>query len=187
MKRFSFVIKSLECGGMELCVMVGGHSADISASYMRTDIIEKFIYAVRGFHPGYEDTDVRMAWSREDSILPCERIEIDEEGSSAVWEISVKDSGLPADGRILHVRIDLDRNITRQTLEADVPYREFAGEIMRALDGLLTKKGLTEFYREWGEPFPLTDFLLTKTLLTGSEPHSFAEELNILGSVSEYR
>ena len=98
MKRFSFVIKSLECGWMELCVMVGGHSADISASYMRTDIIEKFIYAVRGFHPDYEDTDVRMAWSREDSILPCERIEIDEEGSSAVWEISVKDSGLPADG-----------------------------------------------------------------------------------------
>lgn len=180
MNNFSFAITGLKDGHMTCVVVLGEDKIIMKPSYLCGDDLTQLIFAVLGFHPEYDNLRSGMAWDREDAVIPCDHIEIDEEGSKVIWDISVNKTLSNIDDRILHIRIFLDWNVTQRTIEADVSYRNFAEEIMREIDRLIRSIGLKNYYCEWGKPFPITDFLNAKMLLTGQEANDLFDELTVL-------
>ena len=91
MKNFSFMIDKFAIGGMLWCMQLGEDKFELNPTNLFSDDIQHLLWAVLGFHPDYDDAIWCMAGERQDEHVPCEKIEIDEEGSTAVWSISINE------------------------------------------------------------------------------------------------
>ncbi len=134
-------------------IQLGENRFKLRPSYVLSDDIQQLLWTVIGFHPDYDEAIWGMANFRQSEYFPCEKLNIDEEGSKAVWDISINEEKNTRENRVLHIKIYHDLNILQHTYEADVPYFEFASEIMRAVDNFLRGVGLIKYYREWGIRF----------------------------------
>ncbi len=182
MKDFSFLIEDFGTGCMTWCIQFDDKKFNLRPTYLFGDDIQHLLWAVLGFHPDYDESKWGMASERQEEHIPCDQIRINEEGSIAVWDISVIEGVENSLGRILHMHIIHDLNVSQNEYDINIPYFDFAEEIMNAIDSLIRKIGLTRYYIEWGTPFPLTEFLNAKALLMRKQPERWGSEINILNS-----
>lgn len=180
MKNFSFMIDKFGIGCMIWRMQLGENKFELNPTNLFSDDIQHLLWAVLGFHPDYDEAIWCMAGDRQEEHVPCEKIEVDEEGSTAVWSISINEEKSTKQERILHMHIFHDLNISQHTYEADVPYYEFAEEIMKVVDVFIRSLGLTNYYKEWGRPFPLTDYVNAKAILMRKKPECLEDEILLL-------
>lgn len=179
-RAFHFHIRSIESGWVFGKIVLGGGSIDFRMSAVLGDDLTKFLLAVLSFYPDIETVGEWLnAGSYHCEDFPCEEISINEEGTLVEWVI-VRDES--RDG-CLHIvitaeRYDEEGNETPVCLRGEVLYKDFAAEIISAIDNWLREHGLMRYFREWGRPFPLVEFLVAKALLTKKSPwNRFGDEL----------
>lgn len=180
MKDFSFSIEDFRDGWMTWNVGFGEEKFKLRPSFLFYDGIQQLLWAVLGFHPDYDDAIWGMASDRQDENIPCNQIKIDEEGSSAVWDISIIDESNDNQNRMLHMRVFHDLNVSQYTYEMDIPYFDFAEVIMTAINKFLNEFGLVNYFREWGKPFPVIDFINAKALLMRKQTGTLRDDVNII-------
>lgn len=175
--RFQFHISPPENGWIKGSVSLGGDDIDFSMSDVLGDDLTAFICAVWSNIPEIEQQDAKYQWRFEDERLPCDKIVIDEEGSTVTWTITEVGK---AKEKTLHIDIVAERNLYQKHLAADVDFYDFANEIGGAIDSMLKACGLTTYNQNWSRPFPLTEFLIIKSVLSKASLVSYKNELALL-------
>ena len=159
--RFQFHISPPENGWIKGSVSFGGDSIEFSMSDVLGDDLTAFICAIWSYIPNIEKQEAKYQWRFEDDRIPCDTIVIDEEGSKVTWTISEVEQ---AKEKTLHIEILADRNLYQKRLAADVEFSDFANEVGIAIDSMIKACGLTSYNQNWSRPFPLTEFLIIKSV-----------------------
>ena len=175
--RFQFHISPPENGWIKGDVSLGGDTIEFSMSDVLGDDLTAFICAIWSHIPNIEKQEAKYQWRFEDDRLPCDTIVIDEEGSKVIWTISEVEQ---AKGKTLHIEILADRNLYQKHLSADVEFYDFANEVGIAIDSMLKACSLTSYNQHWSRPFPLTEFLIIKSVLMQVPLKGYMNELSLL-------
>ena len=174
---FKFHITPPENGWLKGSVSLGGDSLDFSMSDVLGDDLTAFICAIWSHIPNLNQQDAKYQWRFEDDRLPCDKIVIDEEGSKVTWTITEVEK---AKEKMLHLEIVADRNLYQKRLSADVEFYDFANEVGGAIDSMLKACSLTSYNQNWSRPFPLTEFLIIKSVLMQVPLKGYMNELSLL-------
>jgi len=175
--RFQFHISPPENGWIKGSVSLGGDTIEFSMSDVLGDDLTAFICAIWCHIPNIEKQEAKYQWRFEDDRLPCDKIVIDEEGSEVIWTISEVEG---AKEKTLHLEIVADKHLSQKTISGDVEFYDFANEIGNAIDTMIKVCGLTTYNRHWSNPFPLTEFLIVKSLLMQVSLEGYKNELALL-------
>ena len=175
--RFQFHISPPENGWIRGDVSLGGDTIEFSMSDVLGDDLTVFICAIWSYIPNIDKQEAKYQWRFEDDRLPCDTIVIDEEGSKVTWTISEVEQ---AKEKTLHIEILADRNLYQKHLSADVEFYVFANEVGIAIDSMLKACSLTSYNQHWSRPFPLTEFLIIKSVLMQVPLKGYMNELSLL-------
>ena len=175
--RFQFHISPPENGWIRGDVSLGGDTIEFSMSDVLGDDLTAFICAIWSYIPNIDKQEAKYQWRFEDDRLPCDTIVIDEEGSKVTWKITEVEN--PKE-KMLHLDIVADRNLYQKHLSADVEFYDFANEVGRAIDSMLKVCSLTSYNQHWSRPFPLTEFLIIKSILMQVPLKGYMNELSLL-------
>jgi len=175
--RFQFHISPPENGWIKGDVSLGGDTIEFSMSDVLGDDLTAYICTIWSHIPNIEKQEAKYQWRFEDDRLPCDTIVIDEEGSKVIWTISEVEQ---AKGKTLHIEILADRNLYQKHLSADVEFYDFANEVGIAIDSMLKACSLTSYNQHWSRPFPLTEFLIIKSVLMQVPLKGYMNELSLL-------
>lgn len=175
--RFQFNILPPENGWIKGNVSLGGDNIEFSMSDVLGDDLTAFICAIWSHIPNIEKQEAKYQWRFEDDRLPCDTIVIDEEGSKVTWTIAEVEQ---AKEKTLHIEILADRNLYQKQLAADVEFSDFANEVGITIDSMIKACGLTSYNQNWSRPFPLTEFLIIKSVLMQVPLKGYMNELSLL-------
>ena len=183
MRDFCFNIRSVDCGWLNGSVTLCGKTLDFRMSAVLGDDLRKLLLAVLSVCSDREAVSEMV--NRGDYFyddFPCDTIEINEEGTTVEWNIR-KDEGKDR----VHVSIRAERYDecgceAPVCLRGELPCEDFVFAIVAGIDEWLRRHSFMQYFRGWGAPFPLVEFLTAKTVVLHrkSAYGSMEDEISLL-------
>ena len=181
--NFQFKLLDVRVGWINGEVKLGDKSLDFRISHVLGDNLSQFIFSVWTFYPKQKKLDQWTGTIEQYDLLPCDEININEEGTEVNWKITK--SKVKANEPMLDITITADRcldgeNMEKVVLAGTISYREYATAIMGEIDEMLKKYGTVGYFTEWWHTFPMTEFLIIKATLMGRKLENLNDELSVI-------
>ena len=170
MSDFKFEIGSIDCGWLFGKVTLGGAAIEFRmSSVLGDDLCRLLLAALTVYSERKEVENTIDSGSYHEEDFPRDTVRIDEEGTIVEWKIRRDEAREIVHVTICAERYDNDGNEAPVCLRGDVTREEFVSAIVAGIDKWLHAHGLTQYYRRWGAPFPLTEFMTAKAVVSGME------------------
>ena len=182
MKDFCFSIKSIDCGWVIGSIALGDGTIEFYISAAFGDNLKQLLLAALTVCPDRETVGKMInAGFYHGKDFPCNTVTIDEEGTMVEWKIAPNEESSLVHLMVTAERYDKDGNETPVCLCGDMTCEFFAGAIVSGIDAWLREHSLMQYFRAWGSPFPLEEFLTAKAALLHKPLWgSMEEELTLL-------
>ncbi len=185
MSDFKFDIKSIDCGWLIGKVTLCGSALEFYMSAVVGDDLKHLLLAALSVCEQCDEVSEMINYGDyycED--FPCDTVQIDEEGTIVEWNILQDKARDLVRITISAERYDKDGNATPVCLQGAIARKEFITEIVAGIDEWLHSHGLTQYFRRWGAPFPLTEFLTAKAVVSGMPlPGNLDDDIALLSAV----